>query len=287
MTFERVDLSPDVTLYRGDCLEVLPMLEAGSVDAVVTDPPYLVTDLDFDEDLSFEWVEQCVRVVQNNGYLASFGLSEVQRHIEALWHRRFTGIWLKASAGMRTHSAKMPMCQQEPFVVYAHKLHKISKLVFNTVYRSGEKYKKVMRNNGYKRGGSDQLDRANSSSWTKDGLVIENSGRREMTDVLFAPAKTGMAHSERTEHPTQKPLEVMTVIIQWLTNPSMTILDPFMGSGTTGVAAVKLGRRFIGIEIDPNYFEIARRRIEDALAQPPLFRLDASSSEKADQQTLF
>lgn len=72
------------------------------------------------------------------------------------------------------------------------------------------------------------------------------------------------------EHPTQKPVELMLWCIGFLPNAT-TILDPFMGSGTTGVAAVKLGRKFTGIEIDPEYFDIACRRIERALREPDLF----------------
>lgn len=73
------------------------------------------------------------------------------------------------------------------------------------------------------------------------------------------------------EHPTQKPVDVMKWCIEHLPEPNYTILDPFMGSGTTGVAAVKLGRAFIGIEREPKYFDIARRRIEAAYKQPDLF----------------
>ena len=72
-------------------------------------------------------------------------------------------------------------------------------------------------------------------------------------------------------HPTQKPIEVMKWCIEQRTNPGDTILDPFMGSGTTGVACVQTGRRFMGIEIDPGYFDIAVSRIQDAQRQPPLF----------------
>jgi DNA modification methylase len=72
-------------------------------------------------------------------------------------------------------------------------------------------------------------------------------------------------------HPTQKPIEVMRWCVGWLPDDAQTILDPFMGSGTTGVAAVKLGRQFIGIEREPKYFDIACRRISDALARPDLF----------------
>jgi DNA modification methylase len=77
--------------------------------------------------------------------------------------------------------------------------------------------------------------------------------------------------SDVREHPTQKPEGVMTWCIQQLPDDCRSILDPFMGSGTTGVAAVKLGRRFTGIEIDERYFDIACRRVGAALKQPDLF----------------
>ncbi len=76
---------------------------------------------------------------------------------------------------------------------------------------------------------------------------------------------------DRYGHPTQKPLEVMRWCLQKLPQACATILDPFMGSGTTGAAAVGLGRRFIGIEVDGNYFDIACRRIEDATRRPDMF----------------
>lgn len=72
-------------------------------------------------------------------------------------------------------------------------------------------------------------------------------------------------------HPTQKPVEVMEWCISHLPNNDEIILDPFMGSGTTGVACAKMGRKFIGIELDPEYFDIACKRIEDAYKQPDMF----------------
>ena len=77
---------------------------------------------------------------------------------------------------------------------------------------------------------------------------------------------------EERFHPTQKPLSLMTWVLLNYTNPGDTILDPFMGSGTTGVACVQTGRNFIGIEIDPTYYAIAERRIHDASQQPALFQ---------------
>lgn len=81
----------------------------------------------------------------------------------------------------------------------------------------------------------------------------------------------GVAIQDGKTHPTQKPVEVMRWCIEKLPTPNTTILDPFMGSGTTGVACQKLGRHFIGIERDPNYFAISCRRIEQAMQQPDLF----------------
>jgi DNA modification methylase len=75
------------------------------------------------------------------------------------------------------------------------------------------------------------------------------------------------SRDEKTGHPTQKPSELFTAIIKDFTRSGQTILDPFMGSGTTGVACVQTGRDFIGIEIDPGYFKIAERRIKDAEMQ--------------------
>ena len=94
----------------------------------------------------------------------------------------------------------------------------------------------------------------------------------------------GRAVKDGKEHPTQKPVEVMEYCLQELPANARTILDPFMGSGTTGVACAKMGRRFIGIEIEPKYFDIACRRIEQAYAQPDMF---VAPPKKATQEPLL
>jgi DNA modification methylase len=87
------------------------------------------------------------------------------------------------------------------------------------------------------------------------------------------------------EHPTQKPVELMVWCLQQIP-AAQSILDPFMGSGTTGVACVKLGRRFVGVEIDPAYFDIACKRIEGAYSQPDLF-VEAAPPPKPQQLSLM
>jgi len=124
---------------------------------------------------------------------------------------------------------------------------------------------------------------ANWLIWDKrDGVCRNDQADCEMAWTnLKGPARlirhlwSGvLKDSERGEirvHPTQKPIAVMQWVIEQATDTTHTILDPFMGSGTTGVACAKLGREFIGIEIDASYFAIACRRIDDAYKQPRLF----------------
>ena len=87
---------------------------------------------------------------------------------------------------------------------------------------------------------------------------------------VFRKSRVEFHSEEKKMHPTQKPLSLMKWVLENYTNEGDTILDPFMGSGTTGVACVQTGRNFIGIEIDPTYFAIAERRIKEAEAQPRL-----------------
>lgn len=117
------------------------------------------------------------------------------------------------------------------------------------------------------------------SGWLVWDKIVRNftSGVMEFAwSTLNQPIKAmNYAHGElATEgklHPTQKPVPLMKWCIKQLPDDCHTILDPFMGSGTTGVAAVKLGRKFIGIEIEPKYFDIACRRIDEAAKQPDMF----------------
>lgn len=120
------------------------------------------------------------------------------------------------------------------------------------------------------------------TAWCGSGFSAWNGGgsRNVFTHLSNAPDRHG-------EHPTEKPISLMCEIIEKFTNPGDVILDPFMGSGSTGVAAVRLGRKFIGIEKDQRFFEIATDRISDALARPDMFiahreRLEKPASLFAD-----
>ena len=105
-------------------------------------------------------------------------------------------------------------------------------------------------------------------------------GSRDSGSVLRCPPVQSMAKNGRV-HPTEKPVRLLCDLVRKVPG---TVLDPFMGSGTTGVACVNLGRKFIGIELEPKYFDIACRRIEEAYKQPRLFEEPAP---KAVQPSMF
>jgi site-specific DNA-methyltransferase (adenine-specific) len=104
-------------------------------------------------------------------------------------------------------------------------------------------------------------------------LVAHRAGGpiRWNADNRLVPNVLSEMPSRQREHPNEKPIDLVSRLVATHSNRGDLILDPFMGSGTTGVAAVKLGRKFIGIEIEPKYFDIACQRISDALKQPDLF----------------
>ena len=125
--------------------------------------------------------------------------------------------------------------------------------------------------------------------WDKGQRINQSDGELAYTSRngalrIFTQNRVALL-MEGAEHPTQKPIEIMVWSIQQI-SVARTILDPFMGSGTTGVACVKLGRKFTGIEIDEGYFDIACERIRKAYAQPDFF-VEAPKQEPAKQGEIF
>ena len=199
-----------VTLYQGDCLEYMQEMEAGSVDAVITDPPYGLGDWNnrgtnaggpFDSELTQKWdilpSKECIdkiRVVSKNQII--WGVNYLMDYLP---RTKQLFIWNKFIRKMHFNDCEVAWC----------------------------------------------------------------SGFKEACRMFdYSPSR-----AEKKEHPTQKPLALIRWCIMQLPESTNTIFDPFMGSGTTGVAAVQLGRNFIGCEIDPDYFEIAKKRIEQAQLQ--------------------
>ena len=212
--------SGGIQLYLADCLDVLPTLEAGSVDAVVTDPPYglLFPYSSYDDTRANldSLLDRTIPLLIYNGWRVVIlpGITQVSLYPNPTWIGCVT--WnTTGSFGKYGYSQWMPVLL----------------------------YGKDIAGFGNVNGGI----------LKSDTIKISGGG-----GVGF------MRNGEKDLHPCPKPLNVMVHLVQRYTEPSTTILDPFMGSGTTGVACVQTGRKFIGIEIDAGYFEIAKQRIEAA-----------------------
>jgi DNA modification methylase len=216
----RIETIGDVTLYLGDCREILPTL--GKVDAVVTDPPY-----------GMNWDTNSSRF--SGGEPSS-----------AAKRGRGRSDWGSVVADDQPFDPS-------PWLIFPKVIlwggnHYVGRLPVGTTLVWLKRLD----------GGFGTFLSDAEIAWMKGG-----HGVYCMRDTSFCE------HTQEREHPTQKPLGVMSWCIQ-KTGAAETILDPFMGSGTTGVAAVKLGRSFIGIEIEERYFDIACRRIADQLSRPML-----------------
>ena len=265
-------------LYHGDCLKVMQSIGDATIDCVLTDPPYLTTDLHFDKDgIDIEGLcSSLLRVLKPNGYFISFGSIELLGQLCRYFPIRWTGTWIKPNGVMRTVSAKKPRSQCELYAVMAHPKHKVSELTYNKLKVEGEAYRKVQRTTGGERiQRKDSLARSSPSVWGKDYYCIDNDGYREQTDVIYAPSKNYMSLAERTEHPTQKPVEMLKKLLYMTTNEGDMLLEPFMGSGSTVVACHDLRRNCIGIEKDYRYYQIARERIDNITAQTTIWTLQS------------
>ncbi len=220
MSYQRKEvLAEGVTLYLGDCIEILP--ELGRFDAVVTDPPYGIGFAKGRGGKGRHAVRNDEAIIGDDTPFdpAPFlGFDHV-----VLW-------------GANHYAARLPHGRWMAW----------DKLSGMDEFDSFSDVEFAWRNGRGK-------DRVISHLWKGICKASEKNQGKERW------------------HPTQKPIAVMEWCIKSLPDDVLTILDPFMGSGTTGVAAVKLGRKFTGIEIDDRYFDIACRRISEALKQPDFF----------------
>lgn len=249
-------------LYTGNCLEILPTLEAGSVDAILTDLPYGTTACSWDTVIPFEpmW-EQVKRVLRPRGVFVTtasqpFTSRLVMSNLE--WFK-YCLVWKKSMPFGFYHAKNQPLKGHEDICVFsngviAHLGKSDSRMTYNPQMLQGKPYRKYKRHNA-----SDEhrLYRpSNIDHW------IINDGQRYPTTVI----EIGNGNNNSL-HPTQKPVALYEYLIRTYTNEGDTVLDICMGSGTTGVACMNTGRRFIGIELDEGYAEIARKRIEHAASQ--------------------
>jgi site-specific DNA-methyltransferase (adenine-specific) len=250
----------NAVLYLGDCLEVMAGLPDASVDMILCDLPYGTTACKWDTVIPFDalWA-QYRRVAKRN---AAIVLTASQPFTTALISSnmrefRYCWVWVKSRVTGFANAKLQPLRCVEDVVVF---------------YRSRPTYNPqglmridAVRRNGASVGG-DSLRGDTGASANRGSL--RTAGAEYVQEFTGYPRQVLSIGSESgTAHPTQKPVALMEYLIRTYTNEGEVVLDNCMGSGTTGVACANTGRRFIGIEREPKYFDIACRRIKDALGQ--------------------
>lgn len=249
----RVETIGDATLYLGDCLEIMPTL--GRVDAVVTDPPYGTTRCSWDAVIPLEamW-EKLAYVLGERSPVLLFGCEPFSSmlRVSNLKHFKYDWIWDKPRGTGFLNAKKQPLRGHEIISVFCE-----GATPYFPQMSHGHERKQTFR------GKHLQTDVYGYMA----GDYRYDSTERYPRSVLTFSTDTQIT----SEHPTQKPVVLVEYLINTYSEAGEVVLDFAMGSGTTGVACANLGRKFIGIEIEPKYFDNACRRIEDAYKQPRLF----------------
>lgn len=229
-----------IKLMKGDCLERMKEIESGSVDMILTDPPYGTTQCKWDSIIPLEpmW-EQLRRIIKPNGAIVMtasqpFTTTLISSNMKMF---KYCWVWHKRTSANVGAARFQPLKTHEDIVVF------------------GGKYKPQMTKGKMRRKGGK----------AKSGEANGNLPPVYYWSDEYYPTSVLDIKSERGLHPTQKPVALMEYLIKTYTNEGETVLDFTSGSFTTGVACVNLNRKFIGIELDKGYFDIGVNRIKERI----------------------
>ena len=247
-----------IDLLNGDCLTLMKDIPNGSVDLVLTDPPYGTTACKWDSIIPFEpmW-EQLNRIIKPNGAICLFGsepfssalrMSNIKNYrYDLIWEKeRPTNIFVLKKQFGKVHENISVFYKTQP--------------TYNPIMEAAVQPKNN-KNNKSQEGFMNQIETFGKTQ-TKISKEYNNEQRYPRSVLRFSRGtkRNGL-------HPTQKPVALLEYLIRTYTNDGETVLDFTMGSGSTGVACVNTGRNFIGIELDEGYFQIAKKRIESIKEQ--------------------
>ena len=230
----------NIKLYNDDCFNVLPNIQSNSIDAIICDPPYNINYDTWDNNFNMNKIcELCFDLLKENGNLILFqGWSNVGETKNIFDKYFILQDWIIYDRIKGRGGKKHLVSTREDILWYS----KSKEYTFNKIPST---IKKRTGGLGLKNGCE---YRALSNVWTDISPIVPWS-------------------KERVNHPTQKPLQLMKRCIELWTNENDFVLDFCMGSGTTGIACKNLNRNFIGIEINEDYFNIAEKRINDAITE--------------------
>ena len=235
----------NIKLYNGDCLELMKDIPDGSIDMILCDLPYGTTQCKWDIIIPFEplW-EQYNRIIKNNGAIVLFGTEPFSStlRLSNLKNYKYDWIWDKVKGTGFLNAKRQPMRNHELLSVFYKK-----QCLYNPQKTFGHKLKKSYR--------SKELQ-TDVYGEMKNDYTYESTERYPRSIQVFS---TDTQNSSL--HPTQKPVALCEYMIKTYTNENEIVLDNCLGSGSTGIAAINLNRKFIGMELDNTYFNIAKERI--------------------------
>ena len=237
-------------LLNGDCLELMKQIPSGSVDLVLTDPPYGTTACKWDSIIPFEpmW-EQLNRIIKPNSAICLFGSEPFSSALRMsnIKNFKYDWIWDKHNTNGFLNAKKRPLKRHENISVFSIGVPiYIPQMEERGKPRQKGSYNKKKGNGDMVYGRFENISTVNNLYYPTDILSFSNASQKGKL------------------HPTQKPIALLEYLIKTYTNEGETVLDFTMGSGSTGVACINTNRDFIGIELDENYFNIAKKRIEEA-----------------------
>ncbi len=263
-----MEMNENIKLLHGDCIELFPKIPDASIDEIITDPPYGITKCDWDKVVPFDslW-KHYNRVLKRNGVIVIFGTepftSELVCSNKKMFREKLT--WQKHRPSNMGNAKRMHLKYSEDIIVFSFGRNiynpQMQPRTSNRVRQAQKGTSKQWRTNG-----NTSREVCFATQYAPRSWDSFNADWKYPSNILPFPAVVSNSR-EKVNHPTQKPVSLLMYLIKTYTQEDALILDTFMGSGTTGVACINTGRKFIGMELDDNYFSIAKTRIENTIRE--------------------
>jgi len=255
-------------IIHGDAYDLMPSIEPESIEVIFSDPPYeqSLRDIYANWNHGLDWNRLAIefdRVLKPSGQVCLFcdwrTGQTITTALMPLFRFRFLWIWRKPNG--QPVGKKQPINEVELIIVYSKKKSKIGDLTFNWKDIS------TVGSEPYRR----EFSRNNQTRKPIKAYVSESSGGRYPKQILDFPTKCNLPENERFDHPCQKSVGLCGYVLKALSNPGDLILDPFTGSGSIPIACHRLNRRFIAIEREKTFFQMASERMKIEKSQTNLF----------------
>lgn len=252
-------------IYNMDCLEGMKRIQDKSIDMILCDLPYGTTACKWDEVIPLEelW-NQYKRVIKDNGAIVLTAIEPFASilRMNAVDNYRHEWIWNKESAGNFIQAKNHPLRIHENVLVFSKK-----KVNYHPIMIDADPQN--IRPLSTKKQSTSFLGKVSNGEFKASANY--NPKKRYPKSIITFNARSAECNNVNRVHPTQKPVALFEYLIKTYTNEGGTVLDNCMGSGTTAVACINTNRNFIGFELDKDYYEASKKRLEEFMAQGRLF----------------